>query len=191
MYKRSLSVKIAYRGHSYFKYVKRMFLISFLKLRGMKIGKNTVLGDVNVSLAEQVEIGKYCEIEDNVRLRVGGPWKESFISIGDNTFIGHSTQINVGSKFVIGSNCMIAPLCVFSDAHHSFEDLTTPMKEQKCIYTSIYIGDDVWIGTGVIVLGGVKIGKGSVIAAGSVVNKNIPEFEVWGGVPVKKLKSRR
>ena len=37
---------------------------------------------------------------------------------------------------------------------------------------------------------GVTIGKGSVIAAGAVVTKNVGEYEIWGGVPAKKLKDR-
>jgi acetyltransferase-like isoleucine patch superfamily enzyme len=163
----------------------------FLKLRGLKIGDNCFVGNIEVQLPEQIEIGSNCHIENNVRLRPGGPWKQSTIIIGNNTFIGHSTQINVGSKFIIGQNCMVAPLCVFSDAHHSFDDIDTPIKSQKCMYNSITIEDDVWIGSGVIVLGGVTIGRGAVIAAGAVVNKNIPEFEIWGGVPVKKIKSRK
>ena len=53
-----------------------------------------------------------------------------------------------------------------------------------------YVEDDVWIGHGVIIVGGIKIGKGSIIAAGSVVTKDIPSCEIWGGVPAIKLKNR-
>lgn len=52
------------------------------------------------------------------------------------------------------------------------------------------VADDVWIGTNAIILAGVKIGHGAIIAAGSVVNKDIPECEIWGGVPAKKIKDR-
>lgn len=37
-------------------------------------------------------------------------------------------------------------------------------------------------------MSGITIGKGSIIAAGSVVTKNIPRCEIWGGNPAKKLK---
>lgn len=191
MHTRSLKVKIANKIYYLYKDVKKILTVYILKCRGMSIGKNSIIGNVDVQLPEQVKIGEKCHIEDNVRFRPGGPWKQSFITIGDNSFIGHATQINVGSTFKIGENCMIAPLCVFTDAHHSFDDVTLPMKFQKCVYNSITIEDDVWIGSGVVVLGGVTIGKGAVIAAGAVVNKNIPEFEVWGGIPVRKLKSRK
>ena len=54
----------------------------------------------------------------------------------------------------------------------------------------IIIGDDVWKGTGVRILDSATIGKGNVIASGAVVNKDIPEFAIAGGVPAKILKYR-
>ena len=42
-----------------------------------------------------------------------------------------------------------------------------------------------------IIQPGIKIGKGAVVAAGAVVTKNIPDFEVWGGVPAKFIAKRR
>lgn len=52
------------------------------------------------------------------------------------------------------------------------------------------VEDDVWIGTGAIIMSGITIGKGSIIAAGSVVTKDIPSCEIWGGNPAKKIKNR-
>lgn len=52
------------------------------------------------------------------------------------------------------------------------------------------IEDDVWIGHASTIVGGIQIGRGSIIAAGSVVTKNIPPCEIWGGVPAKKLRDR-
>ena len=55
----------------------------------------------------------------------------------------------------------------------------------------VIIGDDVWIGAGSIILAGVSIGRGAVIAAGSVVNHDVPEYAIAGGVPAKLIKSRK
>lgn len=52
------------------------------------------------------------------------------------------------------------------------------------------IGNDVWIGTDVIIMEGVTIGDGAVIGTGSVLTKDVPCYEVWAGVPAKKIKSR-
>lgn len=191
MTKRSIKVRFFNRLFIIMSKIKRLYRKSFYKLRGAKIGNNVYLGKVTIEMPEQVIINDDCQIENNVRLRPGGPWKKSSIIISNNTFIGDSTQINVGSEFKIGSNCMIAPACIFSDAQHSFGNLDIPMKKQKCNYNPITVEDDVWIGTGVIILSGVVIGKGSIVAAGSVVNKSIPQYEIWGGIPAKKIKNRK
>ena len=41
-----------------------------------------------------------------------------------------------------------------------------------------------------MILPGVTIGEGAVVAGGAVVTKDIPSFEIWGGVPAKKIRSR-
>ena len=54
----------------------------------------------------------------------------------------------------------------------------------------IVIEDDVWVGTGAIILKGVRLGTGSIVAAGSVVTSNVEPYSIVGGVPAKKLKMR-
>jgi len=54
----------------------------------------------------------------------------------------------------------------------------------------IIIGNDVYIGYSVTVLGGVTIGDGAIIAACSVVTKDVPPFEIWGGNPAKLIKKK-
>jgi len=65
------------------------------------------------------------------------------------------------------------------------------VKNQIAPKSAIYIEEDVWFGCNVVVLKGVYIGKGAVIAAGAVVNKSIPPYEIWGGVPAKKIGVRK
>ena len=54
----------------------------------------------------------------------------------------------------------------------------------------VYIGDNVFIGTGTIISKDVKIGNNSIIGAGSVVTKDIPENEIWAGNPARYIKKR-
>ncbi len=58
-------------------------------------------------------------------------------------------------------------------------------------YGKIEVGDYVFIGPRSIILPGVTIGTGAVVAAGAVVTKDIPDFEIWGGVPAKKIGDRK
>lgn len=54
----------------------------------------------------------------------------------------------------------------------------------------IYIGNDVWLGEKVIIMGGVTIGDGAIVAAGSVVTKDVLPYQIVGGVPAKHIKMR-
>lgn len=54
--------------------------------------------------------------------------------------------------------------------------------------TPVHIGKNVWIGANAVILRGVSIGDGAIIAAGAVVNHDIPAYEVWGGIPAKKIR---
>ncbi|MDY0925733.1 DapH/DapD/GlmU-related protein [Enterobacter sp. CFBP8995] len=54
----------------------------------------------------------------------------------------------------------------------------------------VIIGNDVWIGHGVIVLPGVTVGNGAVLAAGAVVTKDVPPYTIVGGVPAKVIRAR-
>lgn len=54
----------------------------------------------------------------------------------------------------------------------------------------VIIGNDVWIGHGVIVLPGVTVGDGAVLAAGAVVTKDVAPYTIVGGVPAKPIRGR-
>lgn len=55
---------------------------------------------------------------------------------------------------------------------------------------SVIIGNDVWFGTGAIILSGVKIGDGSIIGAGAVVTRDVPPYAIAVGVPAKVSRYR-
>jgi acetyltransferase-like isoleucine patch superfamily enzyme len=54
----------------------------------------------------------------------------------------------------------------------------------------VVIGDDVWLGAGVIVLDGANIGTGAIVGAGSVVTKNLPNYAIAVGAPAVIKKYR-
>ena len=111
------------------------------------------------------------------------------IAIGDYTFVGRGTELDIAKEIVIGSNVLIAPRAFITDHSHNI-DGGQPIQSQGCTTQSIMIGDDVWIGTGAVILLGVSIGPGAVIGAGAIVNRNVPANEVWAGVPARKIRTR-
>ena len=54
----------------------------------------------------------------------------------------------------------------------------------------MHIGDDVWIGTNVIILPGVNVGSHCIIGAGAIVTKDVPDYAIVGGNPAKIIRMR-
>lgn len=127
--------------------------------------------------------GEWVNIEKGVHFGDG-------ISIGNGSGIGLNS--NIPSAVTIGDNVMIGQELLVYTRNHCTEKTTVPMREQG--FTNVRpvsIGNDVWIGSRVTILPGVHIGDGAVIGAGAVVTKSIPAYEIWGGNPARKLKSRK
>lgn len=111
------------------------------------------------------------------------------INIGDNVWINNNaviiaerTKISIGKNTLIGTEFTVYD----SDFHDLYPARRLSGKHETA---SVEIGENVFIGSRVMVLKGVSIGDNCVIAAGSVVSKNIPPNVVAGGVPAKVLAS--
>ena len=102
---------------------------------------------------------------------------------GGELSIDERTSFNVGcivvcrSKISIGKNVSFGPNVTIYDHNHVMNQ-KDGTKSSGFSSRSIEIGDNTWIGTGVIVLPGAKIGKNCVIAAGSVVTGEVPDNTV-------------
>jgi len=125
-----------------------------------------------------------------------------------NSVIDSYSFIGSGSILVcaeIGKFCSIADNCSIGLSSHSLKNISTsPIFTSKknstgSSWTSknsfeenhkVIIGNDVWIGTKVIIMGGIKLGNGVVIGAGSIVTKNIPDYAIAVGIPAKVIKYR-
>jgi acetyltransferase-like isoleucine patch superfamily enzyme len=166
---------------------KHVFL---LRWRGMQVGNCTNIGKINCDWPNKLIIGNDCDLQDDVDFRIWHPYSDNcFIKVGDNVFIGHACEFVCNSSITIGNNCLIASKTTFNDTGHEFSR-DIEINKQPVTIKAIILEEDVWIGTSSVILQGVKIGKGAVIAAGSVVNKSIPPYEVWGGVPARFIKIR-
>ncbi|WP_181306152.1 DapH/DapD/GlmU-related protein [Rufibacter sp. XAAS-G3-1] len=157
----------------------------------MKIGAKTIMDSINIEWPGNTEIGSNCTIQKNVTFWVQSPFNElNKIHIGDNVFIGRNTEFNCCNSIKVGNNCMIASSTVFVDSSHTFakdQFISLQTVETK----KIILEEDVWIGTGCKILIGVHLGKGCIIGAGAVVNKSVPAYEIWAGIPAKKIGDRK
>lgn len=161
--------------------------------------------------ADRLETGKHCYIGDHALLMNepgGGPIKlgdhvcifenttlltaqGGSIAIGDHSHIQPRCQFSaVMGSINIGKRAEIAPGCAFYPYNHGMS-ADRPVRDQPLTSRGgITIGDDVWLGYGVIVLDGVHIGDGAVIAAGAVVVGDIPAMGIAAGVPASVLRLR-
>lgn len=122
-------------------------------------------------------------------------------TIGAGVKMGHGTYINSGiiASGEIGPYCSIAYNVLIGPSEHVVSSLTTsPIEalsmglEEGITRKEVpppRIGKGVWVGANVVILRGVTVGDRSIIAAGAIVAEDIPPYEIWGGVPAKKIKS--
>jgi acetyltransferase-like isoleucine patch superfamily enzyme len=127
------------------------------------------------------------------------------LTLGDRSYIAAGAYLT--GTLRIGADCSVNPSTVvrgdvvFGDGvrmganssvlgfNHSMEP-GTPVFRQPLTSRGIRIGDDVWIGSHVVVLDGVTVGASAVLAAGAVVTKDVPAGAIVGGNPARLLRWR-
>ena len=110
------------------------------------------------------------------------------------TILGKNPNFNglniIGKgKVVFGDNFHSGVECMIITQNHNYEGEAVPY-DSTYIEKDVTIGDNVWFGNRVIVLGGVTIGEGAIIQAGAVVVKDIPACAIAGGNPATVFKYR-
>ena len=144
----------------------------------------SALGKQGVTFGNNVGIGAYSRIILSTSFNHLG----EYIIIGNNVGIGEFAYLGGAGGLEIGDDCIIGQFLSCHPENHNYEDSNTLYRFQGVSRKGIKIGKNCWIGSKVTILDGVTIGNNCVIAAGSVVNKNIPENSVAGGVPAKIIK---
>ena len=125
---------------------------------------NSTIGDYSYvgrdSRVVHADIGKFCSIAGDVR-----------IGMGSHTLDKLSTSP------------------IFTEAHNSTKHQWTDSSIVEP-YKRVTIGNDVWIGTDAMIMGGIRIADGAVIGAGAIVTKDVPPYAIVGGVPAKIIRYR-
>ncbi|WP_344805929.1 sugar O-acetyltransferase [Microlunatus ginsengisoli] len=115
-----------------------------------------------------------------------------FVDYGDHLHIGARTFVNYNltaldvAVITIGEDCQLGPNVQLLTPTHPIDP--QPRRDKLEAALPITIGDNVWLGGGVIVCPGVTIGENSVIGAGAVVTRDIPADVVAVGSPARVVR---
>ncbi|PSS44755.1 maltose acetyltransferase [Arthrobacter woluwensis] len=116
-----------------------------------------------------------------------------FVDYGEHLHIGARTFINYNltaldvAPIVIGEDCQIGPNVQLLTPIHPLEP--QPRKDRLEAARPITLGDNVWLGGGVIICPGVSIGDNSVVGAGAVVTKDLPANVLAVGNPARIIRT--
>jgi maltose O-acetyltransferase len=115
-----------------------------------------------------------------------------YCDYGDKISLGHRVYINMNCTFLdggmitIGDDCLIGPNVQILTVNHA---VSAKERLNKMNFISdVNLGDNVWIGAGVIILPGICIGSDAVIGAGSVVSRNVQSHCLYLGNPARKVR---
>ena len=113
-------------------------------------------------------------------------WGGHHVHFGSRIYANYNLTMVDDGHIYVGDYVMFGPNVTVITATHP---INPQLRSQAYQYNKdVYIGENAWIGAGVMILPGVHIGKNSVIGAGSVVTKDIPDDVVAAGNPCRILR---
>jgi acetyltransferase-like isoleucine patch superfamily enzyme len=152
------------------------------------LGENVIFENgVRVFHPENICIGDNVYVGHDTVLE--GYHKNEMI-IGDHTWIGQGSFFHSAGGIEIGRAVGIGPAVKILTSIHREGALSNPIIHNKLRFGKVVIKDGSDIGTGAMILPGVTIGEGTLIGAQSVVTKDVDEYVVAAGNPVRVLRRR-
>lgn len=128
------------------------------------------------------ECGDNCYIE----LPFHANWGGHHVHFGSDIYANSNLTLVDDGHIYVGNKVMFGPNVTVATANHP---VNAELRRRALQYNKdVYIGENVWIGSGVIIVPGVSIGENTVIGAGSVVTKDIPKNVVAVGNPCRVLR---
>lgn len=141
-----------------------------LRSQFKRYGKDFVFDPFGSYTFERISVGDYVSISRGAKFSASN----SSISIGNKVMFGPNVTIMTGDH---NTSCV---------GRYMYDVIEKRPEDDQ----PVVIEDDVWVGTGAIVLKGVRIGRGAIVAAGAVVTKSVLPYSIVGGVPARRIGAR-
>jgi acetyltransferase-like isoleucine patch superfamily enzyme len=138
---------------------------------------------ITILHAGKVKFGEECILDRQLTVESGGN-----LTVGPRTIFGHHCTIGAKESIKIGSDCLIAEMVSIRDNDHAIGSTAVPYRQQGHVTAPIVIGNNVWLGSRVIVTRGVSIGDNAVIGAGAVVTGDVPPNSLAVGIPARVVR---
>ena len=111
------------------------------------------------------------------------------IEVEENVSIGQNLHLISGDgKLIIGKNTTISSNVFITNVDHEYKELGKSVLEQPMIYKETIIGEENFIGYGVVIQAGTILGKHCIVGSNSVVKGHFPDYCVIAGVPANIIK---
>jgi acetyltransferase-like isoleucine patch superfamily enzyme len=171
--------------------------------RALVIGRSVVLRHPHrIGLSDHVVIDDNSLVDGRAGIRLDDDViincncalkaKTGPIRVGRRTTLGANSVIVSLTGVEIGEAVIIAAGCHVSAGGYDVDQTGRALLDAGVISKGpIRIGNDVWVGTGAIILDGVTVGDHAVVAAGAVVTRDVPERAIVAGVPATILRNRQ
>ena len=133
-----------------------------------------------------IAIGSDAHVRDLVLLKA-----KSVIRIGDRNIVGRGSSVQATVGIVVGDDSSLGEHVTLIDSDHTFDGSGGAFLQAPLRTGPIAVGDGVSISANCVLLRGARMGDGSVLAANAVLNAEIPEGRLAGGLPARVLKDLR
>ena len=169
--------------------------VKVIEKKHLAIGEKTKLQDgvyIDALSREGVFIGENVVIGRNTRIECTGGLQSvgKGVKIGNRTTFGNDCTFGAAGGIEIGDDVVAGQFIRFHSENHNFNDKTKLIREQGVTHKGIKIGNNCWIGAGVVFLDGAELGSGCVVGANAVITKKFPSDVVIAGIPAKVISYR-
>lgn len=165
----------------------------------VKIGDGVLL-DGNITIGSGCNIGQFVEMHGDIALgneTVVGSFSilsaglNATIRVGRDTYINSYNVLGANAALDIGDHCIFAAFVHITDATHGIGDLAVKTKHAEIVADPVRIGNNVWLGSSVMVTMGSKIGDDAVVGAKSLVRGELSDKSISFGTPAQQHRIRQ